>query len=367
MRIRPSTCATDGKVVVSYFGSFGLICHDLDGQELWRRTLPVALSGGAFGTGTSPIIAGSAVILNRDQDRDSSLLAVSLADGKTLWETTRPEASGSFGTPIIWDNAGVAEIVMPGSIRLKGYDLKTGAERWMYEGVTPFACTTPALGDGFLFFGAWSPGKADSPFTAWATFAEKYDANKNGELAFEEFPPEEREFLRGLDLNRDGKVTQSDMAQLTARNAKGENVLVAIKPGGRGEITETHAAWKFTRGLPYVPSPLFYDGRVYIIRDGLVSSLDGKTGQAFYTQERINANGNYYASPVAADGRIYFVSQPGKLTVIQAGGSQPEILHQTDLGERVFATPALVGENLYLRSATKLHAWGSPSPGKTVR
>ena len=354
-----STPATDGQHVVSYFGSFGLICYNVDGTELWRHPLPVALSGGGFGTGTSPIIAGKAVILNRDQDQNSSLLAVSLADGKTIWEAPRPDASGSFGTPIVWNNDGTPEIVTPGSIRLKGYDLKTGSERWMFEGVTPFACTTPVVGDGLLFFAAWSPGKSDAPFPSWASFVEKYDKNKNGELELEEFPPEDRQFLRVLDLNRDGKVTKDDFDQLAARNAKGENILVAIKPGGRGEITKTHSVWQFTRGLPYVPSPLFYDGRVYMIRDGMVTSLDARTGKAYYTQERIGANGNYYASPVAADGRIYFVSQPGKLTVVKTGGDQPAILHQAEFGERVFATPALIGQNLYLRTATKLYAWAS--------
>jgi outer membrane protein assembly factor BamB len=149
--------------------------------------LPVALSGGGFGTGTSPILAGKAVILNRDQDQNSSLLAVSLADGKTIWETARPEASGSFGTPIVWNNAGTPEIVTPGSIRLKGYDLKTGSERWMFEGVTPFACTTPVVGDGLLFFAAWSPGKSDAPFPSWASFVEKYDKNKNASWSSKSF------------------------------------------------------------------------------------------------------------------------------------------------------------------------------------
>src|SRR6476620_6851503 len=105
-----STPATDGKRVVSYFGSFGLICHDLNGKELWRHPLPVAVSGGGFGSGTSPIIVGDRVLLNRDQDENSSLLAVELATGKTVWETARPETVGSFGTPIVWKNQGANEV-----------------------------------------------------------------------------------------------------------------------------------------------------------------------------------------------------------------------------------------------------------------
>jgi len=129
-----------------------------------------------------------------------------------------------------------------------------------------------------------------------------------------------------------------------------------VTPGGTGDISDSHVAWKFQKGLPYVPSPLFYDGRVYFVKDGgLLSSLDAQTGDAFYAQERLGgAPGNYYASPVAADGRIYLASLPGKLTVVKAGGIKPEILHQVDFGERILATPALVGDRLYLRTTTRL-------------
>jgi outer membrane protein assembly factor BamB len=353
-----STPATDGKRIVSYFGSFGVVCFDLSGKELWRHELPVAESAGFFGTGTSPIIIGDTAIVLRDQYRGSSLLALALGNGKTVWETPRPEAQGSFGTPIVWHNAGADEIVTPGSIRLNGYDAKTGAERWQFEPVTSFACPTPVARDsGMLYFAAWSPGKADSPWPSWASFLERSDKNKDGVIDLDEFDPSDRDFARGMDFDHDGKITKDDYDKVIARNAKGENVLVAIRPGGRGDISNTHLAWKFTRGLPYVPSPLLYQNRLYLMRDGMVTSLDAETGKPFYTQERINANGNYYASPVAADGHIYLISQPGKLTVIKAGGDQPEVLHQADFHERIFATPALVGRNLYLRTETKLYSF----------
>jgi len=353
-----STPATDGRRVVTYFGSFGFVCHDLKGKELWRHPLPIAMSGGGFGSGTSPIIVGKLVLLNRDQDQNSLLMALDLTTGKTVWESPRPDMTGSFGTPILSKNNGVEEVVVPGSIRLKGYEAKTGRERWMVEGVTTFACTTPVVGDGLLFFAGWSPGKSDSPWPSWNSFLEKNDKNGDGELTFDEFAPSDRDFMRGMDLNHDGKITKVDYDLLMARNAKGDNIMVAVKPGGSGDISQTHVAWKFSRGLPYVPSPLFYQGRVYVLRDGgMMSSFDAKTGKPFYTQERINAIGSYYASPVAADGRIYVVSLPGKLTVLKAGGDKPEILHQADFGERVFATPALAGDRLYLRTKTKLYAF----------
>jgi hypothetical protein len=147
---------------------------------------------------------------------------------------------------------------------------------------------------------------------------------------------------------------------MKAEATRSENVVVAVKPGGTGNITETHVAWKFRKGLPYVPSPVHYEGRLYFVKDGgILTSLDAKTGEPAYVQERIaGAPGGYYASLVAADGRIYVASLPGKLTVIKSGGDKPEILRQVDFGERILATPALVDERLYVRTATKLWAFG---------
>lgn len=355
-----STPATDGKHVVSYFGSWGLVCHDFDGKEVWRHPLSLALSGGRFGTGTSPIIVDGVVLLNRDQYQFSSLLALDLATGKKKWETPRPEAAGSFGTPVVWHNNGTDEVVFAGTARLNGYDARTGAERWVLPGVTGMVCTTATVGDGMLYFAAWSPGQADSPRPQWEKFLKDNDKNGDGVVSLDELSAARRDYIRAWDRNRDGKITPEDFELLRAGDSRADNVLVALKPGGTGDISETHVAWKYRKALPYVSSPLFYEGRIYIVRDGgLMSSIDAKTGEAFYAQERIaGANGNYYSSPVAADGRIIVSSLPGKLSIIKAGGTKPEVLHQVDFGARIFATPALIGNKVYLRTATDLWAFG---------
>ena len=354
--------ATDGERLVSYFGSFGLVCYDLKGNELWRHPLPLALSLGGYGTASSPLISGGLVVVSSDRDERSSLLAVDLHTGKTVWESARPDSYGSFGTPIIWKNNEVEEVIVPGSLRLKGYALKTGKENWLVEGVTAYACTTPVVGDGLLFFAAWSDGKADAPLPTWEKFLQEHDKNKDGVVSLDEFDEASRDFYRGFDINRDGKIDKSDWDRILAAMAKGENVLVAVKPGGGGNISQTHVAWKVTRGLPYVASPLFYDSRVYLIKNGgMISSFDAKSGKPFYIQERIEAPGNYYSSPIAADGRIYFASVSGKVTVVKAGGEKPEILHQAEFGERIFATPALAGDKLFLRTQSTLYAFGSQS------
>jgi outer membrane protein assembly factor BamB len=355
-----STPATDGQRLVTYFGSFGLICYDLEGKELWRHPLPMALSLGGYGTASSPMIAGDLVVVCRDRDNASSLLAVDLHTGKKVWETPRPDSYGSFGTPIVWQNNNVQEIVVPGSLRLKGFALKTGKEDWMVDGVTAYACTTPVTGDGLLFFAAWSDGKADDPMPSWEKFLEEHDKNKDGVVTLDEFDEASRDYYRGYDVNRDGKIDKTDWDWFKATLAKSENVLVAVKPGGAGNISQTHVAWKATRGLPYVASPLLYDGRIYFVKNGgMLSSLDAKSGKPFYMQERLEAPGNYYSSPVAADGRIYLASVSGKLTVVKAGGEKPEILHQAEFGERIYASPAIANDKFYLRTRSALYAFGA--------
>lgn len=355
-----STVATDGKHVVSYFGSCGLICYDTKGKELWRHPLPTAQSAGSFGTGGSPIIVDGLVLVSRDQVTGSSLLAVDLKTGEKSWETARTDTPPGFGTPIFWKNNGAKEVVMPGSLKLKGYDLKTGAERWSLAGMPSFTCTTPVAGGGMLFFAGWSPGKEPGTAPSFSDMAAGADKNNDGAITLEESKTIGMEsFFKALDVNADGKITAEDLDAMKTNMAKGENVLVAVKPGGKGVLTESQVAWKQTRGLPYVPSPLFYRDKVYTVKDGgIISSYDALTGKPDYQQERLEAIGNYYSSPVAADGRIYVASLNGRVTVLAAGGELPKVLYQADFGERISATPALVGKAIYYRTATALYAFG---------
>jgi outer membrane protein assembly factor BamB len=355
-----STPATDGKIVVSYFGSCGLVCYDLKGKELWHYALPVAQTAGGFGSGGSPLLVHGLVFVNRDQMKNCSLIAVDSKTGRKVWEAQRPDLTQSFGTPIFWNNGGADEIVMSGSLKLKGYDLKTGTEHWTLGGVPSFTCTTPVLGDGLLFFAGWAPGKEPGSMPTFEALAKLADKNNDGVIDADEAKAAGMGgFFKSLDVNGDGKLTPEDFDLLQAHMAKGENVLLALKPGGRGELTADKVAWKQTAGLPYVPSPLFYRGRVYLVRDGgMVSSFDAKTGAPYYQKERLDAEGSYYASPVAADGHIYFVSLKGRVTVVEAGGERPKVLRQADFGERICATPALVEKTLYLRTASALFAFG---------
>ena len=149
------TPATDGQRVYVYFGSCGLLCYDFDGQQKWHRPLPVAQTVGDFGSGASPIVTDGLVLLNRDQSTNSALLAVHARSGATAWQVERPDFFSSWSTPVIWEQ-GAKEVVLPGFLRLKAYDLKNGAERWTVRGLASAVCTTPVLGDGLLYCATWS-------------------------------------------------------------------------------------------------------------------------------------------------------------------------------------------------------------------
>jgi outer membrane protein assembly factor BamB len=143
--------------------------------------------------------------------------------------------------------------------------------------------------------------------------------------------------------------------------AKAENSLLGIRSGGSGEITKTHTAWKQTRSLPYVSSPLYYRGRIHTMKNGgLASCYEAKTGKILYQDERVGALGDYYSSAVAADGRIYFASQKGMVIVLEAADYM-NVAARNDLGEQVMATPAIVENQIYYRTATKLRAFGARS------
>jgi outer membrane protein assembly factor BamB len=228
------------------------------------------------------------------------------------------------------------------------------------SGVTHIACTTPVVGDGMLFFAGWGPGKADAPWPSWEQWLAQWDKNHDGALDETDVGPELWSYMKGLDVDFDGKLTKSDFGKLQSFTAKSQNVLVAVKPGCKGEVDDAHIAWKATKGLPYVPSPLYYLGRIYLVREGgIVSCFNAKTGETIWQQERLASAENYYASPVAADGRIFVTSLQGKMTVLKSGTEKPEVLRTIDFHERIGATPALAGNRLYVRTATTLYAFGS--------
>ncbi len=264
----------------------------------------------------------------------------------------------------MWDTPAGKQIVVAGYGRMIGYDLQSGDERWSVAGMPSASCASPVTADGTLFFAGWSPGDVADPEFKFPTFDEllkQGDTDGDGAISKEESV---KTFLNGFfdnnDTDKDGKLTRAEWDAACKYMAASKNSAFALKPGGTGDVTNSHVLWRKTRGLPYVPTALVYQGQYFMIKDGgLVTAYDAKTGKDVYVQKRGAANGRYYASPVAANGHIYVTSlDDGVVTVLKAGASKPELVVENPaLGERVSATPAIADDILYIRTAGHLYAF----------
>ena len=360
-----STPATDGERIVSYFGSCGLLCYDLSGKELWKFELPVATTWGGFGTGTSPILADGTVVLARDEMKDSKIIAVDAANGTLKWEKKRLSRV-SYSTPAVWDTPAGKQVVVAGHARMIAYDLKTGAEQWTLAGIPSGCCASPAIADGQLFFAGWAPGGADDKEFQMPTFdaIHKQVNAKTADVITKEEGEKHPMLKEGgfdiLDANKDGKLSRDEYETLLRFVAEGQNIAFALKSGGKGELPASDVLWKKTKGLPYIPSALVYQGQFVMVKDGgLVTAYDAKTGKDVYVQERVASPGRYYASPVAANGHIYLTAlDDGVITVLKAGADKPTVVAKNpQLAERTAATPAIADDTLYARTAGHIYAF----------
>jgi outer membrane protein assembly factor BamB len=352
-----STVATDGEKVVAYFGSAGVFCYDFAGTEQWRYELPTAETGFDFGSGSSPVIADGKVILARDLKADQRLIALDLKSGSKVWEKPRVGFATGWSTPAIWDTPQGKQIALPGYGRMVGYDLATGDEKWSVAGMPSACCTTPVPVNGMLLFAGWSPGE-DFKMPAFEKLIEGNDTDGDGKLSKAE---SEKSFIAGFfdnnDPNKDGVITKDEWEAAGKFMAKANNSAFLLKPGGSGDVSATHVVWKVKKGLPYVPTPLAYNGLVYTANmRGMVSAFDLKTGKDAYLEENVGLTG-IYASPIAVNNHVYYFGLDGAVVVLKAGDI-PEVAFRGKLGERVAATPAVAENTLYVRTAKHLYAFG---------
>jgi outer membrane protein assembly factor BamB len=353
-----STCASDGKRVITYFGSFGLLCHDVDGQELWRVPMPLPQTKDGFGSGTSPIVHDGVVYLLRDEDGPGQgLYAFDVKTGKQIWKRKRDGFRVSFGSPVIWNGS----VVVIGDLRVKGYDPKTGIDRWVVRGLAAYPCTTPAPGsDGNLYVATWSNGSSNERnMPEWKVFLASMDKDKDGKLSNADADGTWlADFFSTFDQNNSGFIEPEEWQSSVDFMARGKNVVLAIRPGGRGDVTETHVLWSNEKGAPYVASPLFHDGRLYLVKNGgLLTVYEGATGKLLVDKERLGVPGDYYASPIAVGETIFIASQSGVIVSLKPG-DKPEVLTKANLGESISATPAVVENTFYVRTANHLWAFG---------
>lgn len=351
-----STPATDGATVYVYFGSFGLAAYDFEGNERWVKSIPPPVT--QHGPGTSPVVADGRLFLVCDQDTESFLECFDAKSGVSLWKTKRPGFKRGFSTPLLYPAEFPEQVILPGSLRMTSYDVRDGKERWSVGGLPNEMVASAIAGDGLIFVAGWAAGSGVRAMPGFDDLL-RSDADHNGTLTRAELPsgPGKQHFVY-LDANKDGQLTREEYEQTAGLFDKSQNAAMAIQPDGSGEVSETRVCWKFTRGLPNCPTPIYFEKRLFFVRNGgLATCLDALTGKPFYQEERLGALGDYYASPVAADGKICVISQSGVSTVIQAGETL-EVLARNELKESVIATPAIADNKIFVRTTTQMYAFG---------
>jgi len=349
---------TDGRNVYVFFGDFGILCYGVDGEERWR--VPLGPFNNANGHGTSPVLIDDMLMLICDQDTDSYVLALDKATGRVRYRIERPEVTRNYTIPAVYrPKNGPAELIIAGSYLVIAYNLETGEKLWWVRGMSWQQKSAPVIDGDIVYVCGWESGgdsgtPAESP--TWKEALERYDADRDGKLTPEEALREFRNFGE-YDLDRDRTLNEREWNFYRARHAS-QNSFIAIRAGGRGDVTDSRVLWRFRKALPNVPSPLLYQNVLYLVRDGgILTSLNPKTGEP-YKQERLRgALDRYWSSPVAGDGKVYVLSEAGKLTVLKATPDW-EILATNDLDDVCFATPAIADSRLFVRTRSALYCFG---------
>ena len=302
------TPVTDGERVYALFGNVGVFAFTLDGVEVWSKRIPPRKIRHGWGTAASPVLHGGRLFIVNDNDEQAELFALDATTGRELWRIERDEAS-NWATPFIWEHAARTELVTPGSRAVRSYSLE-GDLLWSLRGMSGIAIPTPVAGDGLLFISSGYVGDKLRP-------------------------------------------------------------LYAVRPGASGDITlapgetdNAYIAWSNPVGGPYNPSPLHYDGRLYVLYDrGLVSCYDARTGKLLFDRERLPKGFAFTASPWAAGGRIFCLNEDGVCYVLRAGDAF-ELLHTNQLtdDDMCMATPALAGDRLLIRTSARLYCVRASPP-----
>ncbi len=289
---------TDGEVLITFFGSRGLFAFDLDGRELWRRDFGDMRTRLGFGEGSSPALYRDRVLVIWDHEGDSFITALDKKSGEEIWRRDRDEIT-SWTTPLVVEHGGRAQVVTSATSRVRSYDAETGEPIWEATGMTLNAIPSPVYADGVVY--------------------------------------------------------------LTS-GFRGSKMMAVRLDGASGDVTGTdQVVWSVDRDTPYVPSPLLHDGVVYFtkVNRGILSAYDAATGEALYSNQRLGAVRNVYASPVAVGDRVYFASRDGEFLVAKAGPVF-EVLAESELDDRFDASPAIVGDEIYLRGRSNLYCIAAP-------
>lgn len=298
------TPVTDGERVYAYFGNVGVFCYDMDGNKLWEKRFdPMPMKLG-WGTAASPVLHGGRLFIVNDNEKKSYMVALDARNGDEIWRIDREEKS-NWATPFVWQNEQRAEIVTPGSRKVRSYDLD-GKLLWELGGMSSIAIPTPFERFGLLYVSS------------------------------------------GYVLDR-------------------RKPIFAIRPGASGDISlkekETSnefIAWSQPMAGPYNVSPIIYKDLMYVLYDqGLFACFDARTGKQVYDQPkvRIGKGGSYTASPWAYNDKLFCLNEDGE-TVVIAAGKEFKVLHQNSLDEFTMSTPAIAHGSLFIRTDSTLYRIG---------
>jgi len=302
-------------------------------------------------------------------------IAVDAKTGGEIWKNAKLPYPPDYALPVVRKIGDVSEVIIQGTGGMAAVDLKDGALRWQVSGFAMMPIGTPVLGEDLLFAVSFHPiGKSEDRITVtWAELLAKYDENGDKKLGEKELPEKLALVSRGdpegagdmtfkqmfgmLDRNNDKKIDALEWTGVEMFTGQINNALMAFRSGEDGKISKQGMVWKAERGLPESPSPLYYRGNLYLVKNGgVLSCFEAATGKQHY-QQRIEAPGSYYASPVAGDGKIFTSSMDGIVTVLEAG-DKLNVLARNNLKERLMATPAIADGKLYIRTAGHLYAFG---------
>ena len=356
------TAAADGTNVFVFFPDYGLISYDFKGKERWRT--PLGPFNNIYGMAASPMLVEDKVILVCDQASGSYIAAFTAATGKEVWRKPRPEAISGHSTPILYQPKGAASplILAPGSLRMDAYSPKDGRSVWWVNSLPGEMKSGAVLLDDMVFVSGFNTPQNDpGAHVKVAPFDEmlaNLDADKNGLLSTAEIPDKNtKDMFFFIDLNSNGAIDAAEWRMYMANSAS-ENGLLAFRANGEGDMTTKGLVWKYQRSVPQLPTVVSYRDVLYMINDGgVLTTFNPRTGAVLKQARLRGAVDSYYASPVAADGKVYIASRSGIVAILKAGGDQ-EVLSVNKLDEEIYATPAIVGNRIYLRTANTLYCFG---------
>lgn len=348
------TPVTDGANVYVFFKDYGLLSYSSAGKLRWR--VPLGPFTNSQGLGAAPILAGGLLILQVDQMEGSYVAAYSASSGKLRWKVAREE-SESWGTPVLYGRPGEAlQIVTVGANQIGGHRATDGKRTFTFTGASPSMVASPII-DGNILYAFGYGYQTSMPFSR---MLERSDKNKDGVITPDEYGGVNVLRAAGRYIgDGDGILTEAEW-DLWNDHVRGLTGLVAVDLAHASSTAKPLMLWRFDKGFESViPSPLLYQGILYSVKNGgILTAFDVKTGEVIKTGRIQGALGGYSASPVLAEGRLYFASEEGKVAVIRPG-REWELVLLNDLQEQIFATPALSGGKIFLRTSEALYCFGT--------